>query len=132
MNLGPGLLCTCWGSIPSSCWSFRCAALLTPMAPPPSSSNSAGVCRGWLQQVLVKWPVWEQKSPRLGYTVKVVLSDTYVILFSVLSDMNFHSILTIFLCVLHYVIRHLCSLFICFVRHWFSCTFHNFQCVLHL
>ena len=40
--------------IPSSCRSFRWAALLTPRA--PSSSISRGVYRGWLQQVLVKQP----------------------------------------------------------------------------
>lgn len=56
---------TCLGSIPSSCWSFLCAALLTPIA--PLSSSSAGLWRGWLQQVLVKWPVkknWQMESGR--------------------------------------------------------------------
>lgn len=56
---------TCLGSIPSSCWSFLCAALFTPIA--PLSSSSAGLWRGWLQQVLVKWPVKKKINKcRLG------------------------------------------------------------------
>ena len=47
------LLFTSWHSMPSSCWSLRWAARMTPSE--SCSSSSASKHNGWLQHVLVQW-----------------------------------------------------------------------------